>query len=103
LTPISALNNNFVINFSQVSYAQDSTTWLELSTKGHHQTTGHNFTLHYPPSYEKTSDFSKKDYLQTFVESEDEEGSGDSYYYLTIGIHNLPNNILLSSFLPDSL
>ncbi|MDR1677880.1 MAG: hypothetical protein LBS44_05755 [Deltaproteobacteria bacterium] len=76
--------------------------WLEFSTKGHPQTTGHNFTLHSPRLYEKTSDFSKEDYLQTFVES-DEEGSGDSYFYLTVSIHNLPNNILPSSLLPDGL
>jgi hypothetical protein len=85
----------FVI-FAQTSYSQDGATWLEYSTKGNQQATGHNFTVQYPPSYIKPTDFSKEEYLQTFAE-EDEEGSGDNFYYLTAGIKNFPNKIMPSA------
>jgi hypothetical protein len=77
---------------SEPVYAQDGTTWNLYSSKGNSNTVGYDFTLQFPPSYEKVTDFSKEDYLQTFVVN-DEEGSGDSIYYLTVGIHNLPSNI----------
>jgi hypothetical protein len=87
---------SFLIVFSPISYAQDGTTWLEFSTLDHPRATGQNFILHHPSSYEKYSDFNKEEYLQIFVES-NEEGSGDRTYWLTVGIKNLPNNLLASS------
>jgi hypothetical protein len=83
-------------------YSQDGTTWLDYSTKGNAQTTGHDFALKYPPSYPKASDFSKKDYLQVFA-VDDEEGSGDSFYYLTVGIENIPDNVDESTLKTDSI
>jgi hypothetical protein len=82
--------------FSDASYSQDGTRWVEYSTKGNPKTTGHDFTIKHPPSYEKATEFKKDEYIQVF-NINDEEGSGDTYYYLAIGINNLPDNITPST------
>lgn len=81
-----------MIPFSGALYPQDGVAWLDYGTRGNPKTAGHNFTLKYPSDYEKATDFSKDEYLQTFIYS-DEEGSGDSILYLTVGIQDLPKNI----------
>jgi hypothetical protein len=88
--------------FVEPLYSQDGTTWTEYSSKGNPKTVGHDFTLKYPPSYEMPTDFSRDEYLQAFVFT-DEEDTGDSYEYLTVGIHNLPKNIAPSSLRTEGL
>jgi hypothetical protein len=91
-----------MVIFPVASYSQDGTLWIDYSSKGNPQATGHNFTLQYSPYYVESSDFSKEDYLQTFI-IDDEEGSGDSFLYLTVGIHDLPNGVASSSLKSDGL
>ncbi|MDR2366589.1 MAG: hypothetical protein LBF58_00525 [Deltaproteobacteria bacterium] len=92
--PLLAISLLFLVMvvFPGPVYSQDGTTWVEYSSERNTQTAGHEFTLIYPPDYEKISEFSKEDYIQTFV-YQDEEGSGDAFFYLTVGIENLPNDI----------
>ncbi|MDR2388118.1 MAG: hypothetical protein LBE80_11140 [Deltaproteobacteria bacterium] len=78
--------------FSGAVYSQDQSQWLSYSSQGQAQAAGLNFTLKYPSYYQKETGFDKNVYLQTFGIL-DEEGSGDTYEYLTVAIQDLPKNI----------
>jgi lipopolysaccharide export LptBFGC system permease protein LptF len=75
----------------QTSYSQDGTQWRDYSSQGNPKAKGHNFTLKYPSYYVQSTDF-ENEFVQVFNMEESEEESGDSFFYLTASIKNLPNN-----------
>jgi hypothetical protein len=80
--------------FTPLSEAQDGTTWPTFSTKGLAASKGLNLTVQHPPTYVPVPD-NVPGYLKVFaVDSE----SGDSFYFMSIGVSPLPGNAASSSF-----
>jgi hypothetical protein len=99
---LAALSAVFLaLTVSKAAYSQDGTAWQEYSTQGNPKAAGHNFTLKYPSYYIMPTDFPETDFLQTFVPKEDEEDSGDSFFYMTVAIKDLPDGADLSSLKTD--
>jgi hypothetical protein len=86
--------------FPASSYSQEGAKLLTYSSKDNPKAAGHDFTIQYPPPYEKCEADSPDEFLQLYCIN-DEEGSGDIYYYLSAKIQGLPDNIQPASLQAD--
>jgi hypothetical protein len=86
-----------LLAFTSHSEAQDGTTWPTFSTKGLAASKGLNLIVQHPPTYEPVPD-NVHGYLKVFAEASE---SGDSFYFMSIGVSPLPGNAASSSFMTD--